>query len=72
MYVLGACMHWRTAAWLCGGTPLLSLALTYAFCRESPLWLVAAGRRDQALASLRYYARRHPSAELRVRLSGKY
>ncbi|KAK3912061.1 Facilitated trehalose transporter Tret1 [Frankliniella fusca] len=68
MYVLGATLHWRTAAWVCGASPFIGVLLMYFFCYESPIWLVSKGRHEEAGRSLRAYARANPTTELREKL----
>ncbi|KAJ1527563.1 hypothetical protein ONE63_007529 [Megalurothrips usitatus] len=68
MYVLGAVTDWRTAAWVCGASPVVLLVLLFLFCHESPIWLVSRGRHDEALRSLRAYARCNDTEDGREKL----
>ena len=65
-YVLGAVTDWRTTAWICGSTPVIMLVLMFFFSYESPIWLVSMGRLEDAIKSLRAYARCNPTEEQRV------
>lgn len=69
-YVLGAVTDWRTTAWICGTSSVITLVLTFLFSYESPIWLVSRGRLEDAGKSLRAYARYNETEELRVRGEG--
>lgn len=59
-YILGAFLPWRTLAWVFTGAPLATLLLVLLWSTESPLWLASKDRRDAALSSLCFLARRDP------------
>ena len=50
----GASLSWRMAALSYNTTSLLSLTML-VFCKESPSWLLRAGKDKEALASLFFY-----------------
>ncbi|XP_034238101.1 facilitated trehalose transporter Tret1-2 homolog [Thrips palmi] len=60
-YIVGAYMHWRTLAWVFAGAPLITLGLMLLCTPESPLWLAAKGRREKALKSVKFLARKDPA-----------
>nr|CAD7433566.1 unnamed protein product [Timema monikensis] len=54
-YAEGMYLSWRTVAWLSLVYIAISLILVTAWIPESPLWLVARGRVDEADHSLKWF-----------------
>jgi hypothetical protein len=55
-YLKGAYLTWRTAAWTSVIYVLIPLLLISIWIPESPVWLVARGRVDEAEKSLKWLA----------------
>lgn len=51
VYLLGATMHWRTAAAVSAGVPVISV-LCMLVVPESPMWLLSRGRTEDAQRAL--------------------
>jgi len=54
IYLKGAYISWRTAAWTSVIYVLIPLLLVSIWIPESPVWLVARGRVDEAEESLKW------------------
>ncbi|RZC37903.1 facilitated trehalose transporter Tret1-2 -like, partial [Asbolus verrucosus] len=64
VYLHGWLMTWRTVAWVCivyAAVPFLLLT----FIPESPAWLLAKGRNEQAKRSLDWFSRYQPQPQNR-------
>jgi SP family facilitated glucose transporter-like MFS transporter 8 len=55
-YIKGAYLTWRTAAWTTVIYVVVPLLLISIWIPESPVWLVARGRVDEAENSLKWLA----------------
>jgi hypothetical protein len=55
-YIKGAYLTWRTAAWTSVIYVVIPLILISVWIPESPVWLVARGRVDEAEKSLKWLA----------------
>lgn len=55
-YIKGAYLTWRTAAWTTVIYVAIPLILISIWIPESPVWLVARGRVDEAEKSLKWLA----------------
>jgi predicted MFS family arabinose efflux permease len=55
-YIKGAYFTWRTAAWTTVVYAVVPLLLISIWIPESPVWLVARGRVDEAEKSLKWLA----------------
>jgi hypothetical protein len=55
-YIKGAYLTWRTAAWTTVIYVVIPLLLISIWIPESPVWLVARGRVDEAEKSLKWLA----------------
>jgi hypothetical protein len=55
-YLKGAYLSWRTAAWTTVIYVVIPLLLISIWIPESPVWLVARGRVDEAEKSLKWLA----------------
>ncbi|PSN48618.1 Facilitated trehalose transporter Tret1, partial [Blattella germanica] len=55
-YLKGAYLTWRTAAWTSVGYVVVPILLMTIWIPESPVWLVARGRVDEAQRSLKWLA----------------
>ncbi|XP_026272327.1 facilitated trehalose transporter Tret1-2 homolog isoform X3 [Frankliniella occidentalis] len=60
-YVVGAYMPWRTLSWAFTAAPVATVLLMLLWTPESPLWLASKGRKDQAVRSMHFLARRDPA-----------
>jgi hypothetical protein len=55
-YIKGAYLTWRTAAWTTVIYVVIPMILISIWIPESPVWLVARGRVDEAEKSLKWLA----------------
>ncbi|KAG4075623.1 hypothetical protein HA402_003448 [Bradysia odoriphaga] len=62
-YAKGAYMSWRLVAWLNIIYTLMPVILIQIFVPESPVWLVAKGRVEDAAKSLKYLYKAYPQPE---------
>lgn len=67
-FLKGWFLHWRVVAWSGNVYVIVSLALT-VLIPESPAWLVAKGRIDEALKSLEWINKYQPQPENRVSIT---
>lgn len=63
VYVQGAFMTWRAVAWSGIGYAVTSALLIHFIVPESPVWLVAKGRIEDAAKSLQYLYKCYPQPE---------
>jgi len=61
VYLKGAYITWRTAAWTSVIYVVIPLILISIWIPESPVWLVARGRVDEAEESLKWLSGRKVS-----------
>lgn len=59
-YAKGTFMAWRTVAWLSVIYTVVPAILIHLFVVESPVWLVAKGRIEDAAESLKYLYKAYP------------
>lgn len=62
-YAKGAFMPWRLVAWLGVMYTLIPVILIHMFVPESPVWLVAKGRIEDAARSLTFLYKAYPQPE---------
>lgn len=62
-YAKGAFMPWRLVAWLGIIYTLVPVILIHMFVPESPVWLVAKGRIEDAARSLTFLYKAYPQPE---------
>lgn len=62
-YAKGAFMPWRLVAWLGIIYTLVPVILIHMFVPESPVWLVAKGRIEDAGRSLKFLYKAYPQPE---------
>lgn len=63
VYIQGAFITWRTVAWCAIGFTVASALLIHLVVPESPVWLVAKGRIEDAAKSLQYFYKGYPQPE---------
>lgn len=68
-YAEGAFMSWRMVSWLNIIYTLVPIVLVHFFVPESPVWLVAKGRIEDAAKSLQFLYRAYPKPEHTVNTS---
>lgn len=66
-YAEGAFMPWRLVAWIGIIYSLVPVILIHIFVPESPVWLVAKGRMEDAAESLKFLYKAYPQPEHTVR-----
>lgn len=62
-YAKGAFMPWRLVAWLSIIYTMVPVILIHMFVPESPVWLVAKGRIEDAARSLKFLYKAYPQPE---------
>lgn len=65
-YTKGTFLEWRLVAWLNIIYTVVPVILIHLFVPESPVWLVAKGRIEDAARSLKFLYKRYPQPELAV------
>ncbi|XP_060533328.1 facilitated trehalose transporter Tret1-2 homolog [Cylas formicarius] len=65
-FLKGWFLNWRLVAWMSLGYSILPLILIQVFVPESPPWLVAKGKIEEAAKSLRYFNKYQPQPEHRT------
>lgn len=66
-YAKGAFISWRLVAWMNIIYTLVPIILIQIFVPESPVWLVAKGRVEDAARSLKYLYKAYPQPDHTVR-----
>ncbi|XP_030759652.1 facilitated trehalose transporter Tret1-like [Sitophilus oryzae] len=64
-FLKGYFLSWRTVAWLCLIYSILPIILIQFFIKESPPWLVAKGRVEEAAKSLNWINKNQPHPDQR-------
>lgn len=62
-YAKGAYLSWRLVSWLNIIYTIVPIVLIHLFVPESPVWLVAKGRVEDAAKSLKFLYRAYPAPE---------
>lgn len=70
-YTEGAFMPWRLVAWIGIIFTLVPVILIHMFVSESPVWLVAKGRMEDAEKSLKFLYEAYPQPEHTVCTSAR-
>ncbi|XP_046985776.1 facilitated trehalose transporter Tret1-2 homolog [Schistocerca americana] len=65
IYGEGALLHWRTCSWLSMIYIIVPIILVWTCIPESPVWLIARGRVDEAEASLKWFGGKNKSLHKR-------
>lgn len=62
-YAKGAFLPWRLVAWLSIIYTVVPVIFIHVFVPESPVWLVAKGRIEDAARSLKFLYKNYPQPE---------